>query len=465
MQKDVNNKDNFINQQLLGNNIYPQQINNMPISYNMNNLNNFNLMGNSNNLNNLNKFQNFNNMNPIGNINYINNMSNMPNLSSHIFDHQPKQQQIINSGQMQNFGFNLNDEVNLNNLNNNNFNNRLLNKNNINNSPMGNPNLLNVYMNPNMLQNLSYSGPINKLVKNNNLNNSINLNNKISLSSQGTKNTIPNFNMNQIDNLNLNNVFVPNKMNQQGIPIMLNPLLNKQNFSSQSINHINNNIFNHIPNNSILKNEQNNSQILNRDINMNMNFNSKTYKHGGKKKDFNQDFNDDNDNKKKNNMNNNRLNDNNNKLRNKDNSQNNPNNENSNKKNRKRPILIVKVKNGKNTINIDINSNNNMENEIMKKLKEQTHLDGKIINLIQQKIKDAVNTMNNILQKPLKLYSYKQIKNINNLIFNQSNRNNTTFIRRNNSVKELDFIYEMINNNLKPNLYDIKKNDILNNSF
>ena len=106
-----------------------------------------------------------------------------------------------------------------------------------------------------------------------------------------------------------------------------------------------------------------------------------------------------------------------------------------------------------------------MENEIMKKIKEQPHLDGKMINLIQQKIKDATNTMNKIFQQSLNVYSYKQMRNINNLIFNQSNRNNNTFIRRNNSVKDLEFIYEMINNDIKPSLYDIKKNDILNNSF
>ena len=78
MQKEINNKDNYINHQLLGNNLYAQQINGIPISYNMNSPNNINLMGNSNNLTNVNKFQNFN----IGNINYINNMNNIPNFPS-----------------------------------------------------------------------------------------------------------------------------------------------------------------------------------------------------------------------------------------------------------------------------------------------------------------------------------------------------------------------------------------------
>ena len=166
--------------------------------------------------------------------------------------------------------------------------------------------------------------------------------------------------------------------------------------------------------------------------------------------------------KKKNNITNNRLNENNNKLRNKDYNQNNSNND---KKNKNNPILIVKLKNGNNNYNIEINSNNNMENEIIKKLKEKPYLDGKIINLIEQKIKDAVNAMNKIFEKPMNVYSYKQLRTINDLIFNQSNKNNNTFIRRNNSVKGLNFNYEMINNDIKTTLCDIKKNDILNNSF
>ena len=73
--------------------------------------------------------------------------------------------------------------------------------------------------------------------------------------------------------------------------------------------------------------------------------------------------------------------------------------------------------------------------------------------------------MNKIFEKPMNVYSYKQLKNINDLIFNQSNKNNNKILRRNNSVKGLEFIYEMINDDIKPTLCDIKKNDILNNSF
>ena len=72
LTKEGNNNENFISHQFMGNNIYPQQISGIPISYNMNNLN---MIGNKNNLN---KFQNFNNMNAMGNINYMNNMNNLP---------------------------------------------------------------------------------------------------------------------------------------------------------------------------------------------------------------------------------------------------------------------------------------------------------------------------------------------------------------------------------------------------
>ena len=141
---------------------------------------------------------------------------------------------------------------------------------------MANSNLLNVSMNPNLLQNLNYNGPINKMIKNNMQNNSLNLNNKLSLSSQGAKNVIPNFNINQIDNLN--NVFVQNKLNQPGIPMMLNPLLNGQNYVSPNMNNINNNILNNMSNNSLIKNDKNNTQIFFTRENIN-NYNNKTYRH------------------------------------------------------------------------------------------------------------------------------------------------------------------------------------------
>ena len=65
------------------------------------------------NKNNLNKFQNFNNINAIGNINYMNNMNNIPNFPSHIFEQQ-QNKQLLNPNQIQNYGFNLNEDSNLN---------------------------------------------------------------------------------------------------------------------------------------------------------------------------------------------------------------------------------------------------------------------------------------------------------------------------------------------------------------
>ena len=104
----------------------------------------------------------------------------------------------------------------------------------MNSSPIGNPNLINMAMNSNLIHNLNYNGQINKLVKNNQMH----LNNRMNLSSQGTKNTIPNYNINQLDNNNFN----PNKMNnnQPGIPIMMNSYNNtsRPNYSTpQTMNH------------------------------------------------------------------------------------------------------------------------------------------------------------------------------------------------------------------------------------
>ena len=70
------------------------------------------------------------------------------------------------------------------------------------------------------IPNLNYIGP--KLIKNNITNNNM------SLSSQSAKNTIPNYNVNVKDNLNLSGIYMQNtenKHNNQGFPILVN---NKQ---------------------------------------------------------------------------------------------------------------------------------------------------------------------------------------------------------------------------------------------
>ena len=130
-------------------------------------------------------------------------------------------------------------------------------------------------------------------------------------------------------------------------------------------------------------------------------------------------------------------------------------------------MLIVRIKNGNNIINIDINSNMNIENEISKKLREKLNYEAKIMNLIQQKVKEAIDTTNKIFEKPMKIYSYKQLSNINKIIFNEPKRNNIindNDKKRNNSVKYNDFVRDMLNKDLKPDLSDIHNYELLNNS-
>ena len=91
------------------------------------------------------------------------------------------------------------------------------------------------------------------------------------------------------------------------------------------------------------------------------------------------------------------------------------------------------------------------------------------MNLIQKKIKDSLVITSNIFQKPMNIYSYKQMTKINNLIFDESKRQNYTnknnIMKRNNSVNECIFKNEIFNKDIKPNLIDIHKNEILSSSF
>ena len=137
------------------------------------------------------------------------------------------------------------------------------------------------------------------------------------------------------------------------------------------------------------------------------------------------------------------------------------------KKNKKNPLLSLRIKNGKNIFTIELNST--FENEILRKIKEKVNLDEKILNLIQKKIKDSLVITSNIFQKPMNIYSYKQMTKINNLIFDESKRQNYTnknnIMKRNNSLNECKFKNEIFNKDIKPNLIDIHKNEILSSSF
>ena len=124
-------------------------------------------------------------------------------------------------------------------------------------------------------------------------------------------------------------------------------------------------------------------------------------------------------------------------------------------------------KNGKNIFTIELNST--FENEIIRKIKEKVNLDEKIMNLIQKKIKDSIDITSKIFQKSMNIYSYKQMTKINNLIFDESKRqsytNKNNIMKRNNSVNECKFKNEIFNKDIKPNLIDIHKNEILSSSF
>ena len=129
------------------------------------------------------------------------------------------------------------------------------------------------------------------------------------------------------------------------------------------------------------------------------------------------------------------------------------------------PILALRIKNGKNIITLELNST--LENEVVKKLKEKINLDEKVLNLIQKKIKDTIEIASKIFEKPMNIYSFKQMTKVNNFIFDESKiiNNNNNIMKRNNSVNEYKLKNEIFSKDVKPNLIDINKNEILSSSF
>ena len=80
----------------------------------------------------------------------------------------------------------------------------------------------------------------------------------MTLSAQSAKNTIPNYNINAMDNLNVNNMYmqnIPSKFNSQGIPILVNNMTDRSNHPN-----IPNNLINNAHNNFMMKNNQINCQ-------------------------------------------------------------------------------------------------------------------------------------------------------------------------------------------------------------
>jgi hypothetical protein len=325
------------------------------------------------------------------------------------------------------------------------YQNRILNNNNmINYSPLSN-NQNAIPLNSN-IPNLNYIGP--KLIKNNITNNNM------SLSSQSAKNTIPNYNVNVKDNLNLSGIYMQNtenKHNNQGFPILVN-----NNMMTDGLNAPRLIIPNNSRNSYIMKNNQINN--FHNEINSH---NNKFYKYGGKKKEYNPEFN---ENNKKSNSNN-KINSNNknfNKIK-KTNDVENAHDVNTNEKNKNKPIIKINLKRGNKIINMDLYSNLWME--AAKTMAAQFKLNENYLKLIFRKINEAVMISKNIFESSIDFYTYKQLIDIMEL---NEIRNNTNYLmnkRKSKSVNDKNLINRYKDNDIMIYLCDIKKNANLNNSF
>ena len=394
----------------------------------------------------MNKFQPYNNYNTGGNMNYINNNQNnrnkVQNISHQMYE-QGQNQQILKTNN--NYNYEINNKINSNMNNDQIYQNRILNNNNmINYSPLSN-NQNAIPLNSN-IPNLNYIGP--KLIKNNITNNNM------SLSSQSAKNTIPNYNVNVKDNLNLSAIYMQNtenKHNNQGFPILVN-----NNMMTDGLNAPRLIIPNNSRNSYIMKNNQINN--FHNEINSH---NNKFYKYGGKKKEYNPEFN---ENNKKSNSNN-KINSNNknfNKIK-KTNDVENAHDVNTNEKNKNKPIIKINLKRGNKIINMDLYSNLWME--AAKTMAAQFKLNENYLKLIFRKINEAVMISKNIFESSIDFYTYKQLIDIMEL---NEIRNNTNYLmnkRKSKSVNDKNLINRYKDNDIMIYLCDIKKTANLNNSF
>lgn len=504
---DINKTQNdFINKEMYMNNKYLQQQNNyFPMAYSMNN----NISNNMNNMNN--NFENLNNINGINNINNnynnINNLQNIPNYNQNIpnqlnnsmanmnninnlplnnfqrqmYDNQNNK--LFNSTQIQhNYTFPNNEDININ------MNHKKLKKMQ-NKSPMDPTNIANSPMNVGNIYNLNYNGPNNKFIKNQNNNMGMNMNNKMSLSSQGTKNTIPNFNPGE--NLNLM------ASQSQQIPSLLNmnfnPLNNRNFYVPQNMrnSHMNNNFIN----NNHINNPNNN--INNKDFN-NSGFN---HNNMGNNKKYQKQYNyNNNAYQQPNHLNNNNTNmNNNNQIFNNKNNKSNLNNDNNNfnlnnnnllKNYNQRASKESNSHSNSNKNNINISNNNNQQQKqyllclnirlrnkqimtikiksleecpiILKEMKENKKIDEKDIKIIQNKIYETIEITKKIYNFGLNKYTYKNLAEINNKIMHNKGRKNKNKIKNSNSSKQVNTI---LGNEMMLSKEDIRKTESLNISF
>ena len=426
----INPQNEYVNPILI-NNKFMRQPNYLGMPYNMNNMNNIPNMGNINNLNNINDLNNFsamNNLNNNMNMN-ANNLGNIGNLNMNnftmqqLYEHQNNP--LVNAAALAGIpNYQMTEELAMN---------QKKMKKSINKSPMEQTHSLNASINLGMLPNLNYNGPNNKFIK---TNNGLQGLNKNSISLQGNKNTIPNFN--QSDNLNF--VFSQNKMQQPDISSLMNPITNRTFYVQQNAKNFHNNANNmsassHLMNpntNPLAAANNKNSMFMNKDfINNNVynNNNNPNNKKFQKQMNYNNN----------NNQQNNNLNNNNNNKNNQYNENNNNNilkSANSNKSNNNNIKDLPKTNSIQNLGEAQLKQNAlkirlKLDNEefdmieikskedsrlALKDIKVKKNINEKIIMLLQEKIKEAFDVTKNILNLKLDKYTVKNFIEINRIL-------------------------------------------------
>ena len=473
-------------QEMYFNNKYLPQQNYYPLTCNMNNINipldnmnnNMNNLNNNfNNINNLQNMQNYNQniINQINNpISKMNNINNGNNLSLRQLYENQNNKLFRNESFSQNYSIPNNEEINMNHKNIKKFQNQV---------SIDPNNIFNPSINVNMLNNLNYNGPNNKFNKNQN-NMQMNMNNKLSLSSQGQKNTIPNFP--QTENLNLvlnQNQQIPSmiNMNYGGlsnrtfyIPQNINNIHMKNNYiNNNHLNNINNKDFNNggfdhnIGNNKKYQKQYNYNNIVQQQSNdINNKSNNNKYILNNNKNNINNDINNNINNYNSNNIYNNSNNDTynkNNLLKNNNLRASKEMNNQSNKIKSQQPTqyllcLNLKLDNNKTEI-INFKSLEDCT-IILKEMKEKNIINENILKVIQNRIYKTIEIKNQIFNLNLKKETYRDLTEINNkLQFSKKLKKKRKMIK-NKSLKEINkFIDEEI---------ILSKNDVkqsLNKSF
>ena len=513
-QIDLNKPPNeFMNQQdymnQMNQKFIPQQ-NNFYIPYNnMNGMNNIgNALENMGNLSNLNPMNNINNINT-GNYNQIqnlqsysqspipnivqsvpnmNSMNPINNLSLNNFQRQfyDNNNKMYNPNPLQNFNY-ATSQDDINNMNNH----KKMKKANQKQSPLEPSNLMNPTMNlaQGMVGGLNYNGPKNTFMKNQNNNIPMKMNtNKLSQSSKGTKNTIPNFirddgllvnqnqNLPQMLNMNFGQMNNRNFYIQQNMQNMRNSHMNQGYINNNHINIGNNNINNKdFQNNTFNPNMVNNKQKYQKYNNQNAYQVQKHNNMGNNNQMFQ---------KNKPGVNNNDINNNslNNNLNNKSfglKTGNDTNFSGSNKSNfsmggnnqMKQYILTVNIKLGdKSTKTIKIKSLNECI-QILEELKEGNIFTEKEKKLIQEKVNKTYELLltGKIYEFGIKNYTYKNLCEIYHKANYENNNqerklmnNKIKFIKKNKSFKEFN---DILNDERKLSKDNVRNVGSLNITF